>query len=258
MPNEDAPIAQYVRKVNEETRRFAQSLLAENERLRGAVPALQQERDQALAEAKRMREDLERQAAERARLRELVAETEAEGQRFSAQYLAVEQQNFNLLNLYVASYRLHGTLQRSEVLDTVREIVANLIGCEEMAVFLRGPGTQALHLVAATGIDQTRFRTVRLGKGIIGGVALSGRAFLAGEPGGAAAEGNESDLTACVPLKVEESVTGAIAIFRLLRQKVALEAIDRDLLELLGTHAAMALYCTGLHERFGLAAETQA
>jgi GAF domain-containing protein len=49
-------------------------------------------------------------------------------------------------------------------------------------------------------------------------------------------------------------VTGAIAIFRLLPQKVGLEEVDRELFELLATHAATALYCTQLHEQLAQAA----
>jgi hypothetical protein len=43
-------------------------------------------------------------------------------------------------------------------------------------------------------------------------------------------------------------VTGAIALFRLLPQKPALEDVDHELFELLATHAATALYCTRLHQ----------
>jgi hypothetical protein len=52
-----------------------------------------------------------------------------------------------------------------------------------------------------------------------------------------------------VPLRLGESTTGAIAIFRLLPQKPGLEPLDYELFDLLGTHAAAALYCTGLHAR---------
>jgi len=58
-----------------------------------------------------------------------------------------------------------------------------------------------------------------------------------------------SSLTAVIPLKVEGKVTGVIAIFRLLPQKQALATVDRELFGLLGSHAAMALYCSGLHAR---------
>jgi hypothetical protein len=41
---------------------------------------------------------------------------------------------------------------------------------------------------------------------------------------------------------------GAVAIFRLLAQKTALEPVDLELLGLLGTQGAMALYCSAFQE----------
>jgi hypothetical protein len=54
-------------------------------------------------------------------------------------------------------------------------------------------------------------------------------------------------------LTLDGRVTGAIAIFKLLPQKAGIEDLDREIFELLATHAATALYCTGLHAK--LAAE---
>ena len=45
-------------------------------------------------------------------------------------YVEIEEENNNLANLYVASYQLHSTLDSSEVLKVVLEIVINLIGAE--------------------------------------------------------------------------------------------------------------------------------
>ena len=42
---------------------------------------------------------------------------------------------------------------------------------------------------------------------------------------------------------------GAIAIFRLLPQKAAVEDLDRELFDLLATQAGMALHCAALHAR---------
>ena len=50
----------------------------------------------------------------------------AETKAYSSRYAEVEQQNSNLANLYVASYRLHGTLDREEVIAAIQEIIANL------------------------------------------------------------------------------------------------------------------------------------
>jgi hypothetical protein len=58
-----------------------------------------------------------------------------------------------------------------------------------------------------------------------------------------------SSITACIPLKVDGNVIGVIAIFRMLPQKQSIAFVDRELFSLLGSHAAMALYCSGLQQR---------
>jgi hypothetical protein len=264
----------YVRRVQEGTQSFTQGLLSEIERLNVRVASLEVEREaqfergrevhatlqanEALralaasleAEMNRLHEQIvslraanERHEKEQARLQAQLESTRAESQRFSARYAEIESQNSNLANLYVASYRLHGTLDRREVIDTIQEIIANLIGSEEAVLFELDPEQQALTAVASYGLPPDALRSVPLGKGPIGEAARSGEIFVA-EPGEA-----QDGLTACVPLTLDGRVTGAIAIFRLLPQKAGFVDVDRELFELLATHAATALYCTSLQAR---------
>jgi GAF domain len=266
----------YVLKAGEENRRYAQELLRENERLRLRVGALENERlglvekvqltSHLLEEHEAMRsvlgslqddrrqlqeqllgarEQLARQQRESADVQRRLGEIEAQNRRFAEEYVEVETRNNNLMNLYVASYRLHGTVQRQEVLATIQEIVANLVGCEEHAIFETGPEPGVLQLVASVGIDADVLRRVNVGEGPIGRTAAAGRVYVA-EPGTPAAA-EEGGLTACIPLALDGRLTGAIALFRLLPQKTSLAPVDHELFELLATHAATALYCTRLH-----------
>jgi len=270
----------YVRKVQEGTQSLAQDLLGEIERLQVLVAALEAEKssledrtkelpdlariNEALrallasleAEMNRLHEqsillraENERHQKEQARLQTQLEAIRAEGQRFSARFQEVEQQNSNLANLYVASYRLHGTLDRKEVVDTLQEIIANLVGSEEAGLFEVHPDTGALELVASFGLEPAECRAASLPEGPVGRAVRTGEIYVAepnpGSPGASLAE----RLTACVPLTLEGRVTGAIAIFRLLPQKAQLEDLDRELFDLLATHAATALYCTGLHAK---------
>lgn len=265
----------YVRRVQEGTQSFTQGLLSEIERLNVLVASLEVEKEaqfersrevhaalqanEALralaasleAEMNRLHEQIvslraanERHEKEQARLQAQLESTRAESQRFSARYAEIESQNSNLANLYVASYRLHGTLDRREVIDTIQEIIANLIGSEEAVLFELDPEQQALTAVASYGLPPDALRSVPLGTGRIGEAARSGEIFVA-EPGEAEGDG----LTACVPLTLDGRVMGAIAIFRLLPQKAGFVDVDRELFELLATHAATALYCTSLQAR---------
>src|SRR5512143_967039 len=127
-----------------------------------------------------LRAEVERLQRDRARLEKQLAEFESENRRFSEQYVEVEQQNSNLAQLYVASYRLHATLDRAEALKAVQEIICNLIGSEEIAIFETTPSGEALNLIASFGIDPAPCRRVSIGRGIIGRCAESGQTYLAG------------------------------------------------------------------------------
>ncbi|HEX3583001.1 MAG TPA: GAF domain-containing protein [Thermoanaerobaculia bacterium] len=162
---------------------------------------------------------------------------------FSSRYVDVEQQNTNLANLYVATYQLHGTLDRERVLGAIKEVIINLIGSEELGIWeITGDN---LTLLDSFGIDSNQWERVSLDGegGLIGLVAETGQRYVAGEVdiiGG----GSQEKLSACIPLKLDDTVIGVIGIFGLLPQKEGFEPIDLELFDLLGSHAATALYCT--------------
>jgi len=186
---------------------------------------------------------------ENKRLHDLLAGMQEENRRASARYVEVEQQNTNLANLYVASYQLHGTLDRQRVLGAIQEIVINLIGSEELAIWELDAEREQLNLAASFGIDEVAWHSIPmdLHSGVIGLVAVTGERFVAGQSP-VQAVGREAGLTACIPLKLDDRVIGAIGIFSLLGQKEGLEPVDFELFDLLASHAATALYCTRLAE----------
>jgi hypothetical protein len=206
----------FLDKVASDTREYVQSLINENHRLGRLVAELEVDRDQ---------------------YRQRLDEIESERRRFAERYIEVEQQNTNLANLYVASYQLNGTLDRERVIATMQEIIINLIGSEELGIWEVEEELDALSLIGSFGIDADRWAALPIGSGVIGEVAESGARFIADAP-------NELDLTACVPLKLDEKVIGVIGIFRLLQQKQGLEELDYELFDLLGSHAASALFCS--------------
>jgi GAF domain-containing protein len=218
----------FIEKIAQDSRDVFQSLLDDNQRLHRSLAELQVE----LATRQQMEEILRRR----------VETIEEESRGFTARYVEVEQQNTNLANLYVASYQLHGTLDRDRILEAIKEIVINLIGSEELGIFEMIDGR--LELVGSFGIDEAEWETVPLGYGVVGLTAETGLRFIAGEI--LQPSGREEKLTACVPLKLDEQVVGAIAIFTLLPQKPGLEPVDLELFDLLASHAASALYCTRL------------
>lgn len=161
----------------------------------------------------------------------------------------VKPQNDSLMNLFVAAARLHANLDRPGVLGAIREILSDLIGSQAMAVFEIDAAGDALSLVESIGVDADSMRRIALGTGLIGTVAETGAAYFSD---------SESQVIACVPLKIGASVTGAIAVFRLLEQKQQLEMSDLELLDFMSTHAALALYRTAPVARGRDSGRTQA
>ena len=229
---------EYVHRVREETQRYTRELLEENQRLRSYAAIARSELATAQAE-------MQRYATERAALDRHLQSIEAEGRRYLQQYINVEQQNANLANLYVASFRLHSSFERAEVIEAIKEIIINLIGSEEFAVFEFDEARSHLRLAGSFGIDEAPYRRMPAGRGIIGECVRTGEVFVAPQP--ATATDGADSLTACIPLRAGGEVIGVVAIFRLLSQKSGVEQLDRELFNVLATHAAAALYCATLH-----------
>lgn len=236
----------YVGRATEDTQRLLRDVIHENEKLQLLSGAAERENDRLQQQLAAATQELDRNRREHDDLRRQLSEIERESRTFANQFAEIEQRNMNLANLYVSSYQLHGTLDRSAVLDSIREIVINLIGCEEVAVFELSEDGSSLDLVTSFGVDEAEYRHISVTDHAIGKLAATGDTYI----GRAAAEGEDAPLvTACLPLKLDGRMTGAIVLFRLLPHKSELQELDFELFDLLGTHAATALYCTSLHLR---------
>lgn len=251
MSKEEDGHGAYIRRIAQETQRYTEELLADNHDLRIQVAALSSANRVLEDRLREAQEALDRHLEQQRKLESSVQRVREESERFAAQFRDLEAQNANLANLYVASYQLHGTLSREQVFGIIQEIVANLVGCEEVAIFEADAAGAALTLVASSGIDREPYATIARGQGVIGRSLETQDIWVVGdrvEDGGLLPR--EAALSACIPLKLDERVSGAIALFRLLPQKSGIGGLDRELFELLATHAATALYCTALHARF--------
>ena len=232
---------------------FTQELLMQNEMLRNKIAQVEStprhsEPGQvsgthlgALAQRLQDLEEQNRALLDKFRL------VEEENKDFANRYVEVEAENNNLANLYVASYQLHSTLDFSESLRIILEIVMNLIGAEEFSIMMLDEKTNDLGIVAQEGMGPQARPGIRLGDGIIGASAKSGEAYYR--------QGNPSDLSGvdyqhpliCIPLKIKEHVIGVIVIYKLLVQKPELTAVDYELFSMLAGHAATALFSSQLY-----------
>ena len=112
---------------------FTKQLLEENESLRMRLRELgarQQSAAQDPDQWEKLRHELKNRIStlevENQSILSQLQEIESENHQFAEQYLEIEEENNNLANLYVASYQLHSTLDASEVLKVILEIVINL------------------------------------------------------------------------------------------------------------------------------------
>jgi GAF domain-containing protein len=244
MKNDDGRNEDYVLQVRDTTHQYMGALIQENERLRALVNDLEEQRRQD-------EQQLGMAASERAKLAERIDQIEVESQGLLNQFHEVERQNSDLASLYVASYRLHETIERSEVIAVIEEIVVNLIGSEELAIFELDADTGKFKLIDSLGIDPNDLQRVRLNETRIEEtsealqeVVKTGQRYLVNSIDGEVVD-EDSGLTACIPLALDGKLIGAIAVFRLLEQKARRFApLDFELFDLLATHAASALYCS--------------
>jgi hypothetical protein len=241
-----------LQKVNERLMELVAALRSEKERLSPAVRAgatpppiaapepspVDLDRRRLSAELALAREAVAHAAEERERLRERLAATEAENQRLCDEYVGLQERSTELAQLFVVLERIHGARSREETLEAIQEIVINVVGSEELAVFERRG--EALALAQSFGIDPEPLRTVRLGEGVIGGAAASRRPWIAGREG--AASPLEQDLSAAIPLVAHDETVGVLAVFRLLGHKPGFGESDRTVFDLLSGHAGLALH----------------
>jgi hypothetical protein len=225
-------------------RRFTEEILGENEKLRVQV---------LRAEAERMR--LEGAATvgsaalkqENTQLKERVAflesrfgRIEAENQDFAARYAEISEENESLASLYVASCRLHSTLDPADVTEIVCEILIELVGAEEFALLLLDERSNELSLVRIEGPATFYPPHILVGEGPIGTVVRDGRATYREPP-------PPGQAMAVIPLQIKGNSVGAIVITKLLHGKMRLTGIAKELLTLLAGHAATALTASRLY-----------
>jgi len=242
-------LGDYVRQVRESTQRYAQDLLAENEKLLALALTVHTEKTQLEEQVETLRTQLERHRAAERTLAEEMSDMESTRRELSSRYLDVEQSNTNLAHLYVASYGLHASLERDDVVRSIHEILVNLVGSEDFAIVDRASEGGPFTVTSSMGVSAERCARIRPDEGTIGDSLTRGVTYVRSLDG--QGRGPEEP-TACIPLTVGGRVYGGIVVFGLLPHKPQLEAVDRELFDLLATHAASALYCCELHARVKL------
>jgi hypothetical protein len=161
----------------------------------------------------------------------------------------IERNHFLLMRLNAASARLIQSIEAGDVFDAIAEIVANLIGSEEIAVFDFHPSRQDFSLAWSLGVEADALKPFYCGAGMFGRAVQLGMSQFQERQPDATLLPFEKNLTACVILKCSREIVGVIAIFGLLPQKNGLEWSDYELFKFLETYAAVAVQYQRLQGR---------
>lgn len=183
-------------------------------------------------------------AASMAELQERLADLESDRMQLSASLAEHEQQASRLMNLYVATYQLHATLDPQEVQNTVSEIAVNLLGAERFALLFWAGDGASCEVTVSQGLQDDP-----------SGLYASGT-YHGGDPAldATLADGvlrigpiEGSPALVVVPLAVQGATVGALVVLKLFDHKPALGPDDRDILDLLAAHAASALFAARVY-----------
>ena len=238
-------------QLHQRVESFTQELLKENERLRFLAAGLEQEKKSLEDGAKspaptELLDKIQLLEKEREELLHRYQQVEEENVDFAKRYLEIEEENNNLANLYVASFQLHSTLDFREVVQIVMEIVINLIGAEKFALMLLDENKGELYAVSSEGVPREKIPHIGLDEGIIGKTVKEGSGPYVAE-GKDPADITLTDPLVIIPMKIKEQVIGGIVVYSILEQKEAFSPLDFELFNLLGGHAATAVFASKLY-----------
>jgi hypothetical protein len=159
-------------------------------------------------------------------------------------YWQVERQSAELGRLYAASCRLHSAADPDDIVELIRDVAGDLLGCSRMALYAVDQG--GLTLIAAWGAAPDLPARPPLGPGPLGRSAELGQPWLLDGPPSPVYLGG-SPLHAAIPLRSRGRVRAVLALL----EKPAPLVDPEHAFELLGTHGGAALHGVRLsrHER---------
>jgi GAF domain-containing protein len=182
-------------------------------------------------------------AAKITELERRLATAESDVKELASRLVDSEHQGGRLMNLYVATYQLHATLDPAEVQATIAEIAINLLGAQQFVLLLRRDEAEGCEIALIEGPSDPNSRLYS-GELYQGGDAMVDATLTDGVL--RLGPTSESQALAAVPLRVQDEIVGALVLLRLFDHKPILRAEDRDLLDLLSAHAASALFAARL------------
>jgi hypothetical protein len=144
--------------------------------------------------------------------------------------------------LQVAQRRLADTAGREDTLEAIRDIVTNLLGSEEIALFTVDKRREFLILLWSFGIAAARNRRLVAGANPILQRVIDGEPYLEGARSRRQDGDPVDEFNALVPILLDGRTVAVLGIRSLLPQKPALDEFDVKLLRFLSAEAGKTLF----------------
>ena len=143
--------------------------------------------------------------------------------------------------VYAARMRLQNAIDQADALDAIREIAANLIGTEEVAVFKVDKKRSELWLYWSFGVDPNKHSVLEVSHEPKLKSVLSGKSVYRLRLSNENLLSTDDPVTALVPILVDGSASAVIVLFRLFPHKTGIEAVDREICDVLSHCAGRAI-----------------
>ncbi|MFW6051207.1 MAG: GAF domain-containing protein [Myxococcota bacterium] len=244
---------QFVRNFLKKGVEFTEQLLHENQDLRQELAGLRSDNarlraqvasDDAIRDLIRTVEALER---EKNNLLEKSNELEQTQREEERRYVQVESELNDLANLYIASNQLHSSLSVRGVVRHLSDLLEQLVGAAGFVIYLMDQQGDRAVPIGWQGVGDVTPEPVATGDGPVGDACLTGVPRIREE--GPLGPGTFEDPVAVIPMMVDGRPVGAICILSMLAQKDNWASVDRELFNLLGQQAGMALIAANLYDR---------
>jgi hypothetical protein len=141
--------------------------------------------------------------------------------------------------LEAAQTRLRESANRTDALEAMREIVTNLLGCEEIALFAVEQGNS--RLLWSFGIDPQQHRTLDVFRQPALQRVLQGE-FHIEQIAHAEPEHSNPPVRVFVPIRRNGSTVAVLVMLKLLPQKVGFDEADLKLVKILSEETGRALF----------------
>lgn len=163
----------------------------------------------------------------------------------------LERNHFLLKRLYAASAGIINAVEDGDVHAAIGEILGNLIGSEEVAIFHYHKDDRRFDHAWSAGLSDELLGQLKRGTTIMRRTVDEGMTQFRELQINSCLEPSEQHLTASVILKSSRQVVGVILIFGLLPQKSGFEWVDYELLKFLETYGAVAIQLQNLQKSAG-------